>query len=186
MTQTTDKQLVQQALEGDPDSFGRLVERYQGMVGGVAYHWTKNLSDAQDIMQETFVQAYEKLGQLRDQEKFAGWLQRIALNACRKWQRGLYEQILSIDAPANRRLRDELPYRGDLPGDDLDAREKDQVVKDILGRLSDKVRLTTTLFYIEDLSYQEITDFLGVPVSAIKSRLHKAKRQLKKEAVPMV
>ncbi len=185
MNQKTDKQLVQETLNGDFDSFDRLVEKYQGMMCGLAYNWTRNLADAQDITQETFLRAYEKLDQLRDPDKFSGWLHRIATNACRKWQRGLSEQILSIDAPENQRLRNELPY-GSMPEDRLEAEEKRQAFENILNRLSDKVRLATTLFYIDDLSYREISNFLGVSIPTVKSRLHKARKQLVKEAVPMI
>lgn len=181
----TDNQLVKQVLNGDLDSFDRLVEKYQRKIFGVAYHWTRNLADAQDITQDTFIQAYEKLGQLRDPEKLASWLHKIAINACREWQRSLPEQILSIDAPENQRLRDDLPSSSNLPEENLEAKEKHQAIKEILNRLSDKVRLTTTLFYIDDLSYQEISNFLGVSIPTVKSRLYKARMQLRKETSQM-
>ena len=186
MSQKIDKQLVQETLDGDPDSFDRLVEKYQGMVCGFAYNWTRNLADAQDITQETFLRAYEKLGQLRDPDKFPGWLHRIAINACRKWQRSVSEETRSIDALENQRLCNELSYGGDIPEERLEAEKKRQAIENILNRLSDKVRLATTLFYIDDLSYREISNFLGVSIPTVKSRLHKARKKLEKEAVPMI
>jgi RNA polymerase sigma-70 factor (ECF subfamily) len=181
-----DEQLVWQTLNGDRRGFDRLVKKYQGAVYGLAYHWTKNFADAQDLTQEAFFQAYEKLDQLRDREKFAGWLRGIATNLCRMWQRDRPDRVESLDAPDNRRLLDELPHPADGPGEALEARERQKAVADILARLSDRVRLTATLFYIDDLSYQEISDFLGVPVTTVESRLHKAKQYLKKEAIQMV
>ena len=181
-----DKQLVLQALKGDLDSFNRLVERHQGAVYGLAYHWTKNLADAQDIAQDAFLLAYEKLEQLKEPDIFLPWLYRIALNACRKWQRNRPEITVSMDAPVNQMLREDLPHPVEPPEKILEAKEQQIAIREILGLLSDKVRLTTTLFYIDGLSYQEIGRFLGVPVSTVRSRLHKARKQLQKEAIQMV
>lgn len=181
-----DERLVRQTLNGDRSGFDRLVKKYQGAVYGLAYHWTKNFADAQDLTQEAFFQAYEKLDQLRDPIKFAGWLRGIATNLCRMWQRGRPDRVESLDAPGNQKLLDELPHPVDQPGEALEARERQKAVADILARLSDRVRLTATLFYIDDLSYREISDFLGVPVTTVESRLHKAKQYLKKEAIQMV
>ena len=178
-----DERLVQQTLCGDRDSFNRLVQKYQATVYGFAYHWTHNFADAQDLTQETFFQAYQKLDQLRDASKFANWLRRIAANVCRMWQRRQCDIIVSIDAPDNRKLLDKLHDRSSPPQAVLEAKEKQKVVADVLSVLSDKIRLTATLFYIEDLSYGEISDFLGVPITTVESRLHKARKQLKKEMV---
>ena len=182
----TDGQLVKQTLQGNLSSFDLLFQRYRGIVYGLTYHWTRNLADAQDLTQETFYRAYEKLGQLRDPEKFAVWLRRIATNMCRRWQRGLPDAVLSIDAPENQNIRDELQLHAHLPEEVIEAKEQQHAVEDILNQLSDKVRLTTTLFYIDEFSYQEISDFLEVPVSTVKGRLYKARKQLKEEAIQMV
>lgn len=182
----TDQQLVRQTLGGDVDAFNKLALRYQGAVYGLTFHWTRNFADAQDLTQETFFQAYEKLGQLREHRKFAGWLNRIATNLCHKWLRTQSKNTISIDAPNNQELRNKLAYSGAQPAEALEAQEQQTVIQKIFDLLSDKVRLTATLFYLEDLSYQEISHFLDVPISTIKSRLHKARTQLKKEAIQMV
>ena len=179
---TSTRKLVQQSLADDSGSFDLLVKTYQAAVYGLTYHWTQNFADAQDLTQEAFFQAYEKLDQLEDPDKFAGWLRRIATNLCRMWKRSR-KHTESIDAPANQDLRNSLTDPSQQPQEALEVKERQQAVADILSHLSDTVRLTVTLFYIDDLSYQEISTFLGVPVSTVKSRLHKARTQLKQEAI---
>ena len=75
-----DGDLVRQVLTGDHSAFNPLVSRYSSAVRGVAYHHTHNAADADDLVQEAFLQAYEKLYQLREPERFAGWLRGIAVN----------------------------------------------------------------------------------------------------------
>ena len=83
----TDAQLVKEVLQGNTASFGILVRKYQGAVYGLAYHLVKDFTDAEDIAQEAFLQAYLNLSQLRDLSKFAGWLKRITFNICKMWLR---------------------------------------------------------------------------------------------------
>ena len=78
----TDSIVVRQATAGDPDAWTRLVEKHTPMVMGLAVRYTRNGQDAQDVVQETFLQCYARLAQLRDPARFAGWLRRIALNVC--------------------------------------------------------------------------------------------------------
>lgn len=178
----TDSQLVAETLRSDNRSFDRLVVRYYGL----AYHWTKDFAEAQDVTQDTFFQAYEALGHLKDPEKFAAWLQSIASNFCRMWQRGRDNKTESIHTPWNEALMANWPHPDGHPEKVLEAKERQQILNDILGLLTDTFRLTVTLFYIDDLSYREISTFLGVPISTVKIRLNKARNKLKKEALKMV
>jgi len=77
----TNRQLLERARGGDREAFGDLVERYRDMVYGLGYHLTRDFESARDLAQEAFVQAYLKLGQLRDPDRFSGWLRQITTNA---------------------------------------------------------------------------------------------------------
>jgi RNA polymerase sigma-70 factor (ECF subfamily) len=136
--QTDDGELVRQARRGDRRAFGELVGRYRDMVYGVAYHYLGNVDDAQDAAQEAFVQAYGRLGQLREPEKFAPWLRRLVQN-------------LSVD---HRRRRDR-PVVVDTPCADrpLERLTTRLAVREALGRLSETVRLTVTLCYLGGYSH---------------------------------
>lgn len=182
----SDQQLVQQTLSGNVNAFNQLVTKYQGAVYGVAFHWTKNFADAEDITQEAFFLAYEKLEQLQDPQKFAGWLNRITTNMCYKWRRRQPDQTISIDASKSQEFSDQLQHSGKHPDEALETKEIQLAIQNTFKTLSDKVRLTATLFYLDDLSYQEISDFLEIPISTIKSRLYKARKKLKREAIEML
>ena len=83
---TSTRKLVQQSLAGDRSSFDRLVKTYQAAVYGLTYHWTRNFADARDLTQEAFFQAYEKLDQLQDPDKFAGWLLGLSPHPRRRFR----------------------------------------------------------------------------------------------------
>lgn len=153
-----ESQLVQRAANGDLESFDRLAKRYQSAVYGLAYHWTCNFADAEDIVQEALVQGFERLAQLRDPGRFPGWLRMIALNICRKRHRGEQYREVSMDAPAHAEIRDRLADPRPLPDQTIEARQ----AIEILDVLSEPVRLTVTLFYIDDLTHKEISQFLDV------------------------
>ena len=177
----TDEGLVKGALNSDHDNFDQLMQKYQAAVYGRTYQWTKNFADAQDLTQETFFQAYRKLNQLRDHAKFASWLRGIATNLCRMWKRSQKGSGQGIDNIDDRILINETEYFADQLQETLEAKEKRKAVLDVIDLLSDKVRLTARLFYVDGLSYQEIGDIQGVPVTTVESRLHKARHQIKKE-----
>ena len=176
----TDEELVQEVLQGHRESFGELVRRYQGMVFGLAYHLLGHATDAQDAAQQSFIAAYQKLDRLIHPEKFAAWLQRITVNECRIWQRGRRDLI------AWEELSPDLPSPAASPSEAAEREELRQRVRQAIGRLPEAQRLAVTLYYLDGLSYQEVARFLDVPVSAIKSRLHRARNQLKEELMDMV
>ena len=182
----SDNRLVQLALAGDADSFNLLVGKYQGAVYGLAYHLTGNFADAQDVTQDAFLLAYERLDQLREASRFPEWIRQIAANASRRLHRSVPQGTVSIDGPENRGLRDRLAHAAPDGEAVLEAKEREAATAHILALLPEKIRLTTTLFYIDDLSYRQISAFLGIPISTVKSRLYSARQRLTREALHMV
>jgi RNA polymerase sigma-70 factor (ECF subfamily) len=83
----SDEELVRRTLTGENRAFDQLVQKYQAAVYALTYKWTDNFSDAQDLTQECFTHAFEKLTRLRDPKRFAGWLRTTATNVCRMWHR---------------------------------------------------------------------------------------------------
>ena len=182
----TDAKLVKEVLEGDVASFSHLVRKYQGVVYGLAYHLTKNLADAEDLAQEIFLRAYLSLPQLRDASRFAGWLRRITCNVCNTWIRSQRMAHVSLDASGEDSV-DIISARDKSdPALEVERKELCDAVLKAINSLSEKNRLAVTLFYMDGLSYRQISEFLEVPVTTIESRLHKARRQLKEEMIQMV
>lgn len=171
-----DSQLVEKALSGDTAAFEVLVDRYRDAVCGVAYHNLGNFDDVQDAAQEAFVQAYLKLGQLKDLDKFGPWLRKIISNVCTDILRRRAK--CSVDSDA----LDEVA----VPTEDEHCAAVRTVVREALAKLSDKVRLTVTLAYINGYSHDEVASFLEIPVNTVRSRLQHAKKQLRQEMITMV
>jgi len=183
----TDAQLVKEVLKGNTASFGILVRKYQGAVYGLAYHLVKDFTEAEDIAQEAFLQAYLNLSQLRDLSKFAGWLKRITCNICKMWLRSQPIGQVSLEATTEDGNAQIMPNLDeDNPASEAERKELCDAVLEAINSLSEKNRLAVTLFYIDGLSYRQISEFLELPVTTIESRLHKARKQLKEGMVQMV
>jgi RNA polymerase sigma factor (sigma-70 family) len=166
-----DGELIQAVLAGDREAFGPLVERYQGLIYRLCYGVTGNIPDAEDLAHEALVEAYLKLHQLRDPEKFAPWLKTLALNLCRMWYRRSRREVAALIEEPVVEVEEERPDYARMFGG--------------LSRLSAAHRLVLVLHYWEGLSYDEVATFLGVPVGTVMSRLHRARRELKRHMETM-
>ena len=169
----TSRQLIERARGGDRQAFGDLVERYRDMVYGLGYHLTGDFESARDLAQEAFVQAYLRLGQLRDPDRFSGWLRQIATNVYRNLHRR--REVTRVG----------LEEAGELP-DTRHPSEIEVVVREALSKLREPERLALTLHYIDGYSHGEIGEFLSVRPETVKTRLARARQHLRKEVMAMV
>jgi RNA polymerase sigma-70 factor (ECF subfamily) len=168
----SDSELIESTLDGDQQAFGELVARYREAVVGAAYHRVGNFEEARDIAQEAFLRAYAALPNLRKRDSFASWLYRIA-------------DFTALQAA--RRLRSEAP----LPADDAQmltaapsTTEKAGLALEIqaaLATLKEPTRLAVILHYINGYSHDEIANFLGISTTAVRTRVSRAKSQLREE-----
>jgi RNA polymerase sigma factor (sigma-70 family) len=181
-TRTSDEELVRRSLGGESEAFAELVDRYRDAVCGVAYHYLGDFDAAQDAAQEAFVKAYLHLKQLREPGKFGPWLRRIAAAECLGALRRRGDLTVSIEEVERQRAAMAASDAESEP-DRLAAR---LVVREAMSRLSDKTRLTLTLFHINGYSHSEIAGFLEVPVNTVRSRLQRARKQLREEMITMV
>lgn len=166
---------VEQARAGDQAAFARLVTAYQGPVFNLAYRMLGNGGDAEDAAQETFLRAYDRLASYQPDRKFSSWILSIASHYC-------------IDQLRRRRVPldslDDQPTWRDLPSDELEPEEaalvseQEQALRRALKTLPPSYRLPVILRYWNDLSYEEIAEATQSTVSAIKSRLHRARLML--------
>lgn len=170
----TDQELVRRTREGDQRAFNILVERYLDMVYGLGYHMMRDFEAARDCAQETLVQAYLKLDQLRDSARFANWLRRIAVNVCRAHQRHPRVDTVPLEANDVGGPPEGLPPAAQL------------LVREALDKLRPADRLSLTLHYVDGYSHSEIGDFLGVRAETVKTRLARARQHLREEMIGMV
>jgi RNA polymerase sigma-70 factor (ECF subfamily) len=168
--------LVRDAQAGDRDAFGRLAERFEPTVRAIALRRLGNMGEAMELTQEVFLHVLRRLDQLREPERFAGWLRQVAVrmainHASRR------PAAFSLEAAA----LDGASEIDDEPIDALIARERAQRLWEALGRLKALDRETLVGFYIRDLSLIEMAEELDVPLGTVKRRLHTARKRLKAE-----
>ena len=181
-----DVELIQRVLAGDETAFSALVKKYQRSVHALAWRKIGDFHIAEDITQEAFLKAYQRLSTLKEPQSFASWLYVITANQCKAWLRKKRTWIQSLEDTSSAQL-EKATYSGHIIEENERMTEETQreVVKKLLEKLQESDRTVITLYYLGGMTYEEISNFLGVSVGAIKSRLHRARQRLKKEE-PMI
>jgi RNA polymerase sigma-70 factor (ECF subfamily) len=187
-----DVELVERCRRGEAAAFDQLVERYQRRVIGLCYRHLHNYEEACDLAQEIFVQAFQHLAGFEGKSSFSTWLYRISLNACynrQRWHKAKGRGgVTSLEGLLERReanpdssvlLKDRA--RGAL--EQLERGEEIQQLRSALESLDESQRRVVELVDIEELSYDEAARVLQVPVNTVRSRLSRARRQLKQKLV---
>ena len=181
MTQN-DAELIQQILQGDQDAFTSLVNKYQKGVHALVWRKIGDFHIAQEITQDTFLKAYQNLGDLKNHNLFAGWLYVIAARLCYDWHQKNampIEFLDNIDASEVDRVSYS-QYIADKQATEADETRR-EVVKKLLQKLPESERTVITLFYLGEMTIKAIGDFLGISPNTVKSRLSRARDRLKKE-----
>ena len=187
MTNKADSELVALARSGDKDAFSQLIERYQQMVRRIALGMVAHEEIARELAQEALLQAYLSLDHLRDSSRFKSWLYGIVLNVCRSYIRDQKINPYSLEAMMGGMYRDVPYYPSPVmdPEEIAEQRELHTIVLQAVQELSPKDRAATLLFYYEQLSMREIAAILGVSITAVKGRLHRAREQLRERLLPV-
>ena len=174
-----DAQLVQATLGGDRQAFGFLVHRYQDRLFNTLVRLTGSRHDASDLVQDAFIQAMVKLDTFRGDARFYTWLYRIAMNLSFS-QRRKRRPVASVDV-AKQRVGEEPVDQGQGPEQDLLQVERAQLVQQALLRVGDQHRQILVLREMENCSYDQIGEILSLPVGTVRSRLFRARLQLKEQ-----
>lgn len=187
MSEQNDTKLVFLALQGDKTAFGQLVWRYQPMAHHLAKGIIRNEDLAQELVQDSMLQAYLSLNKLRDPNCFKSWLYGIVLNVCRNYLRRRKVVPFSLETIVVDLGTEPLSIYGSSPDPQQIAEQQELQAElhEAFDTLSDKNRLVTLLFYQEQFSLQEIADRLHISVGAVKGRLHRSRHQLKKQLLPL-
>ena len=181
-----DAKLIQRVLDGDDTAFSALVKKHQKSVHALAWRKTGDFHVAEEITQDTFLKAYQNLSTLKEPQKFAGWLYVIAANYCKMWRRKKRLSTQSLEGTSSAEL-EKTTYSGYVIAENerVAVETQREVVKKLLAKLQESDRTVITLYYLGGMTYEEISEFLGVSVASIKNRLYRARRRLKKEE-PMI
>ena len=175
MNLTDDGDLVARSKTGDHAAFGQLVHKYQGRVYNLCRHMIPDADDAQDAAQDTFLKAYVGLRTFEPRSAFYTWLYRIAVNTCLDHRRKSRPRLLE-DPSAT----DDLPSPQPSPDRLYQSRETGRLIETALQRLPKKLQAVIVLKEIEGLSYEEIAKTLSASVGTVKSRIARAREELRK------
>ena len=178
----SDTQLIHRVLNGDENAFSELVKKYQRQVHALAWRKIGDFHIAEEITQDTFLKAYQKLRTLKKPQRFASWLYVIAANRCNTW---LHKKQRRTQLFKNKSgIQFEKPSYSEYVVEEnerVSIQAQREVVKKLLAKLEESERTVMTLHYFAEMSCTEIGEFLGVSANTIKSRLRRAQQRLKRE-----
>jgi RNA polymerase sigma-70 factor (ECF subfamily) len=184
--QRTDEELVALATAGDADGFNQLVRRWERPIFALAYRMLGREDDARDVCQETFLRAFQGIKGFKGQAKFSSWLYRIALNLCRDWMRRERRSAVMVTLPVDSEpahFADTL----ETAEDRTVRRDLGRIIAEAMAALSEEQRTTVVLKEFHGLTFQEIADLQGCPLSTVKTRLYQGlnvlRRQLQRRGV---
>ena len=169
----TDEDLVARSRGGDLDSFNQLILRWERPIYALAYRVIGREEDARDVCQETFLRAFRALPGFKGQAKFSSWLYRIALNLCRDWIRRqrraptvqFSEGVDPVEVAAAQGPVESIE-------DLVSRRELTAVIEEAMALLPEEQRTAIVLKEYHDMTFQEIADLQGCPLSTVKTRLY--------------
>ena len=177
-----DVELIHSILSGDEHAFSILVKKHQKSVHALAWRKIGDFHIAEEITQDTFLQAHKKLASLKNPSQFAGWLYVIADRLCRSWLRKRQLKMQSLET-INEETLEETDYsnyvREQREGTAVEHRRR--IVQKLMEKLPESERTVMVLYYLGEMSGKEISKFLGVSPNTVRSRLQRARKRLKNE-----
>ena len=171
-----DNTLIYRAQTGDEGAFTELMREYYPLVYTIVIRIVDNPHDAEEVVQDTFLNAYRGLAQLENAAKFKSWLAEIARNCARQWVRKRRINTISLEEVGERVLQTQ-----DLPDEQLVRQEQRKLIRRTMETLPQKDRDIARAFYLEGASYDELTSTHGLSYNAIAFRLFHIKRKLSKQ-----
>ena len=178
-----EKRLIQQAAAGDAAAFEKLVLRYQTQVYSLAYRMVGNEADAQDLAQEAFVRAWRALDSFQFSSQFSTWLYRLTSNICidflrsQKKRKHISLTVLQDDEQQQWDMPDHRP----LPEEQMIVTQEREALAKAIAALDPEYRQVLILRIVNDCSYQQISEIMGIREGTVKSRLSRAREQLRKK-----
>lgn len=183
-----EQQFIERLKRSDPAAFETLVKERSGEIYGLLYRLTENSEEARDLTQETFLRAFQSIGQFRGDSDLRTWIYRIAINQARNrwrwWRRRHRDSTVSIDAsesPGNAAVVAQLTDRNRDPEHDALAHERERVLRKALSGLKRVYREAVVMRDIEGFAYEEIAVALDISVGTVKSRLARGRQELRRK-----
>ncbi|MDD3840229.1 MAG: RNA polymerase sigma factor [Clostridia bacterium] len=175
-----DEELVEQVQQGNIHLFNQIVEKYKNRMFKLAYSFTYNYTDCEDLCQEIFILAFKKINSFNFKCKFSTWMYRIATNRCIDWQRKnarINNKIISIDT------NDDWTGRSfsicQTPEDDYINYEQNKALHDALATLDIKYRLPIIMYHFQGMKYREIGEVLEIKERTVETRIYRGKQKIR-------
>jgi len=178
----SDRDLIRQCRDGAVEAFGILVERHQDRLYAGLFRMLGSAEEAREAAQEAFVHAYQKLDTFQGNAAFSTWLFRIAVNAAFSQKRRTRRYRTSLNGTGDETGFEPADHRtGADPLQPIEQSETCQIVQDALAALPDEFRVALVLKEMEGLRYEEIAEIVGVPIGTVRSRIHRARNELRQK-----
>jgi RNA polymerase sigma-70 factor (ECF subfamily) len=180
MESLSDHEIISRVLDGKTRSFADLVERHKDKAMTLAMRMLRNREEAEEAIQDAFVRAFNALGQFEKRSTFSTWLYRILFNVCSTIlsKRGEPMQSISSDNDEGK-SENEIPDFSEIPDSIVEGEEFRRQVIEALNELPPLYSGIATMFYLDDLSYEEIVTITGSPLGTVKARLFRARAMLR-------
>ncbi len=178
-----EKILIEKSKKGCVDSFEKLIDKYQTLAFNIAYKMLGNKEDASDITQEALVKVFKSIKNFKEESSFSTWLYRIVTNTCIDMIRKKKKiKTFSLDNPIeteNGKIERQIQGEENLPEDVFEKKQIQKRVHRAISSLPEKYRIVIILRDIQDFSYDEISEIVGVPLGTVKSRINRGRIILK-------
>ena len=180
LTNLTDEQLVELAVSENPEAFGEIVNRWERKIFALCYGMLGREDEAKDAAQEAFINAYRNLSKFRGDAKVSSWLHRIAVNQClTKKRREKTRSETFLDEEKNEEERFFVAPENQTPSNRFEANEKTRAVRQVISSLPEDLRQIVVMKEFEEMTFQQISETLELPLSTVKSRLYTALKQMR-------
>jgi RNA polymerase sigma-70 factor (ECF subfamily) len=174
MTSTDERDLIERSKKGDPSAFEALVRKYQDRVYNLCRYMLQDPTNAQDAAQDVFLKAYKALKDFRPDSSLYTWIYRIAVTTCLDYRKKSRREAFRTE-----RLSEDLPSAEPLPEQLYESGEIPNSIQLALQKLPEKLKAAIVLREIEELSYEEIAEVLHTSTGTVKSRISRAREQLR-------
>lgn len=178
------KKRIKQVIKGDQDAFAEIIEIYKNSIYQLCFRMLGNRHEAEDMAQEAFIRAYVNINSFNQDLKFSTWLFRIATNLCidriRKKKPDYYLDA-EVSGTDGLTMYSQLESDSPLPEKELESLELQETVQKEIMKLPEKYRSVIVLKYIEELSLNEISEILDMPLGTVKTRIHRGREALRQQ-----
>ncbi len=174
-----DNEILSRILKGEHRAYAELIDRHKDRAMTLAMRMLKNRADAEEALQDAFVRAFHALPGFEKKSSFSTWFYRIVFNVCSTvLSKRPRVQVSSIDAADDDPMRADDPVSGDMPDIEYETAEFHSIVREAIDAMSEQYAAILTLFFVQDMSYDEIVDVTGLPLGTVKNRLFRARQML--------